>query len=87
LLFQKRKHFLKLLFTQSKRSTSVNKSFLKKRKMDADFASTNSSSAVWADLTKQIYKQFPKGLLLCTSSLSVLISVLILSNSTLNSKI
>jgi len=60
--------------------------------MDADFASTNSSSAVWADLIKQIYKQFPKGLLLCTSNsqvhLSVFISVLCLTvNLTVKFKI
>jgi hypothetical protein len=60
---------------------SQQNSFLK-RKMDAKFASTNSSSAVWADLTKLFTNSSQKGLLLCTSNsqvhLSVFISVLCL---------
>ena len=41
--------------------------------VDQLFASTKLIASPWAGLTKQLYKQFPKRTVICTSSLQVFI--------------
>jgi hypothetical protein len=72
LLFKQRK----VAFTQSKgimKHECVNKPFSqKKERWMPNLRQQTRRSAVWADLTKQLYKQFPKRTVICTSSLQVL---------------
>ena len=63
----------KLLFhAVKKKYKCVNKFFSQKERWMPNLRRQTRRSAVWGWFDKTFYKQFPKGLLLCTSKLQVL---------------